>query len=70
MEVTYKKDGEDGEVKEQFDTVLVATGRRPETDKLGLDAAGVAVLPNGKLETVHERTNIPHIYAIGDVLQV
>jgi len=69
LEVTYKKDGEAGEVKEQFDTVLVATGRRPETDKLGLDAAGVAVLPNGKLETVHERTNIPHIYAIGDVLQ-
>jgi thioredoxin reductase (NADPH) len=36
---------------------------------MGLDATGVALNPkNGKVPTVDEQTNVPHIYAIGDVI--
>jgi glutathione reductase (NADPH) len=51
-----------------FDTVIWAVGRRPNTDKLGLDAAGVEILPNGIIPVDgYENTNVPGIYAIGDV---
>jgi glutathione-disulfide reductase len=51
-----------------FDTVIWAVGRRPNTDKLGLDAAGVNVMPNGIIPVDgYENTNVPGIYAIGDV---
>lgn len=51
-----------------FDTVIWAVGRRPNTDKLGLDAAGVNVMPNGIIAVDgYENTNVPGIYAIGDV---
>jgi dihydrolipoamide dehydrogenase len=51
------------------DVVLVAIGRRPYTDGLGLDAAGV-VLDDRKRVKVdgHWQTNVPGIYAIGDVI--
>lgn len=54
--------------EEVFDQVLFATGRRPNTDGLGLDAAGVAVGRRGEI-TVDQfsQTNVPSIYAIGDV---
>ena len=50
------------------DCVLMATGRRPKTATLGLDAAGVEVEPSGAI-TVDEfsRTSQPNIYAVGDV---
>jgi glutathione-disulfide reductase len=51
-----------------FDTVIWAVGRRPNTHKLGLDAAGVEVMPNGVIPVdAYENTNVPGIYAIGDV---
>ena len=51
-----------------FDTVIWAVGRRPNTDKLGLDTAGVEVMPNGIIPVDgYENTNVPGIYAIGDV---
>jgi glutathione reductase (NADPH) len=51
-----------------FDAVIWAVGRRPNTDKLGLDAAGVEVMPNGIIPVDgYENTNVPGIYAIGDV---
>jgi dihydrolipoamide dehydrogenase len=51
------------------DVVLVAIGRRPYTDGLGLDAAGVAVDNKGRI-TVDKllATNVKGIYAIGDVI--
>ncbi|HEY5816888.1 MAG TPA: dihydrolipoyl dehydrogenase [Mesorhizobium sp.] len=50
------------------DVVLIATGRRPYTDALGLEEAGVA-MERGRVTTDdHWRTNIPSIYAIGDVI--
>jgi thioredoxin reductase (NADPH) len=53
---------------EVFDTVLMAVGRAPSTAALSLDAAGVVVSANGKIPTVCEQTNVPNIYAIGDVM--
>ena len=51
------------------DVVLVAVGRRPNTDGLGLDAAGVALDERGRVRTdAHWATNVPGIYAIGDVI--
>ena len=47
--------------------VLVAAGRRPNTDDLGLDAAGVAVDAHGYIVVDDElRTSVPHIWALGD----
>ncbi len=50
------------------DIVLVATGRRPYTDNLGLEAAGVEV-ERGKVKTSHWKTNVEGIWAIGDVTE-
>jgi dihydrolipoamide dehydrogenase len=53
----------------EADVVLVAVGRRPYTEGLGLDAAGVALDAKGRIVTDgHYRTNVPGIYAIGDVI--
>jgi dihydrolipoamide dehydrogenase len=49
------------------DYVLLAIGRRPITEGLGLEAAGVAVDRRGFVETRHFATSVPGIYAIGDV---
>ena len=51
------------------DLVLVATGRRPASTGLGLEAAGVALAENGAIVVDDAyRTNVPNIYAIGDVI--
>lgn len=50
------------------DCVLVSVGRKFNTDNVGLEKAGVIVAGNGTIPTDHRmRTNIPHIYAIGDI---
>ncbi|OAP40078.1 mercuric reductase [Sinorhizobium glycinis] len=47
--------------------VLLATGRRPNTDDLGLDKAGVKTDPRGYIEVDDAlRTSVPHIFAMGD----
>ncbi len=51
------------------DVVLVAIGRRPYVDGLGLDAVGVELTPRGFVKVDgHYRTNVPGVYAIGDVI--
>ncbi len=51
------------------DMVLVAIGRRPNTDGLGLDKAGLAVNARGQIETGHDfSTGVRGIWAIGDVI--
>ena len=53
----------------QCDVALVAVGRRPFTDGLGLDAAGVQFDNKGRvIVDPHFATNVPGIYAIGDVV--
>ena len=68
--VIVKADGAKGEIVLEGDYCLVATGRRPYTEGLGLDKAGVAVNNRGQIEVnEHLQTNVPHIYAIGDVIR-
>ena len=55
--------------EDEFDTVLVATGRDVCTTSMGLELTGVALnKKSGKIPTVNEQTNVPHIFAIGDVI--
>ena len=50
------------------DQVMAATGRKPNTDQLGLADIGVDRGPNGEvLVDAHSRTSVPSIYAVGDV---
>jgi len=54
--------------KDEFSQVLVAVGRKPNTDNLGLDAAGITLNERGLIVVSDEgRTNVPHVFAIGDV---
>lgn len=63
--VSFSRKGETLEV--EADAVLVATGRRPRIEGLQLEAAGVAYTPKGIAVDQFMATNVPHIYAIGDV---
>jgi glutathione reductase (NADPH) len=50
------------------DTVMFATGRRPNVAGLGLEAAGVHLDDKGAIKVdEYSRTSVPHIYAVGDV---
>jgi dihydrolipoamide dehydrogenase len=52
----------------EADCVLVAIGRRANTDGLALDKAGLTVNARGQIEIGHDfQTNVPGIYAVGDV---
>ncbi|MEM5426231.1 dihydrolipoyl dehydrogenase [Paraburkholderia ferrariae] len=54
---------------QRYDLVLVAVGRSPNGKKIGADKAGVAVTDRGFIEVDKQmRTNVPHIFAIGDVV--
>jgi len=66
---TYKSrtDGAEGSVT--ADVVLLATGRKPYTAGLGLEALGVEMGLRGTIKTdAHYATNIPGLYAIGDAI--
>lgn len=50
------------------DAVLVATGRRPNTEGLGLERAGISLGPGGAVPVdAWSRSSVAHIYAVGDV---
>ena len=68
--VTYE-DLKSGEVKElKADYTLVSVGRKPYTDSLGLDKAGLQTDERGRVAVnEHLQTTVPHIYAIGDVVR-
>ncbi|SPH24844.1 Dihydrolipoyl dehydrogenase 3 [Defluviimonas aquaemixtae] len=67
--VTYKLRKDDSEATLDADCVLVATGRRPFTEGLGLDKLGVELEKGGQVKTDgHFATNIKGIYAIGDAI--
>jgi dihydrolipoamide dehydrogenase len=60
----------EGEVKQQqmFNRVLMAVGRRPNGGDIGAERAGVTVDERGYIPVdKQQRTNVPHIFAIGDV---
>lgn len=64
-----KRDSEDT-FKLNTDYCLVAIGRRAYTDQLGLDKVGIPTDDKGRIEVnEHLQTNVPGIYAIGDVIK-
>jgi dihydrolipoamide dehydrogenase len=68
--VTYKLRKDDSEQVIEADCVLVATGRKPFTDGLGLDGLGVQMTRRGQIATDgHYATNVPGIHAIGDAIE-
>ncbi|WP_243048031.1 dihydrolipoyl dehydrogenase [Dyella sp. RRB7] len=67
IEVSYE--GESIPETALFDRVLVAVGRSPNGNKIGADKAGVAVTDRGFINVdTQMRTNVPHIFAIGDLV--
>ncbi|CAH2927448.1 MAG: Dihydrolipoamide dehydrogenase of pyruvate dehydrogenase complex (EC [uncultured Paraburkholderia sp.] len=54
---------------QRYDLVLVAVGRTPNGKKIGAEKAGVAVKDRGFIDVDKQmRTNVPHIFAIGDIV--
>ncbi len=67
--VTCRSRKKDEEITIDADVVLVATGRKPHTNGLGLESLGVDTCPGGQIRTdVRWATNVKGIYAIGDVI--
>jgi len=61
-------EGPDAPDSDVFDRVLVSIGRRPNGAEIGASAAGIEVDEKGYIPTDHQlRTNIEHIFAIGDI---
>ncbi len=68
--VLVKFEGEQAPADEQkYDLVLVAVGRSPNGKKIGAENAGVLVTDRGFIQVDRQqRTNVPHIFAIGDIV--
>ncbi|MCG5541941.1 MULTISPECIES: dihydrolipoyl dehydrogenase [unclassified Halorhodospira] len=67
--LTVTLSGADAPESDRFDRVLVAVGRRPNSDSIGLEAAGLTPRDDGCLSVdEHMRTAVPHIHAIGDIV--
>ena len=67
--VNYKLRKDESDHQIEVDVVLVATGRKPFTDGLGLKELGVEMSERGQIKTDRQwQTNIPGIYAIGDAI--
>ena len=66
LKAVYEQDGKEGAV--EAEQVLMAAGRKPNFS--GIDAAALGLAMNGKFIAVdsHQRTNLPGVYAIGDVV--
>ncbi|WGH80097.1 dihydrolipoyl dehydrogenase [Jannaschia ovalis] len=68
--VTYALRKDDSQHEMKADVVLVATGRKPFTEGLGLDKLGVKLTKRGQVAVDDDfRTNIDGLYAIGDVIE-
>ena len=68
IEVTFEGEKAPGS-PQVYDLVLVAVGRSPNGKKIGAEKAGVAVTDRGFINVDRQmRTNVPHIFAIGDVV--
>ncbi|WP_298367627.1 dihydrolipoyl dehydrogenase [Azospirillum sp.] len=67
--LTVHFEGPTGATTDRFDKILVAVGRRPNGRLIGAELAGVAVDERGFIPVDKRmRTNVPHIFAIGDVV--
>jgi dihydrolipoamide dehydrogenase len=67
MKVTFG--GDEAPEAQTFDRILVAVGRRPNGGQIGADAAGIEVDERGFISVdSQQRTNVAHVFAIGDVV--
>jgi len=81
LKLTFSKEGEDAEMTTTADVVLAAIGRTPNVDGLGLENAGVDIVPGDRQEITpstgysvnkaiavdeYSRTCVPNIFAVGD----
>ncbi len=66
-EITIENVKDSKKTKLSADIVLIAIGRRPNTENLGLENIGVKINERGFIENNHLKTNIDNIFAIGDV---
>ncbi|OFW79559.1 MAG: dihydrolipoyl dehydrogenase [Alicyclobacillus sp. RIFOXYA1_FULL_53_8] len=65
--LTFTVNGEEKSVTADY--VLVTVGRRPNTDELGLESAGIKLTDKGLIEVDAQcRTSVPNVYAIGDIV--
>jgi dihydrolipoamide dehydrogenase len=68
VKVTFEVKGEEKTI--EADYLLVTVGRRPNTDELGLEQVGVEMSERGIIKIDKQcRTNIPNIFAIGDIVE-
>jgi len=62
-------DGANAPQSDRFDRILVAVGRVPNADRIGIEAAGITAAEKGFIGVdAQMRTSVPHIFAIGDVV--
>ena len=67
--VSYRRRRDDSDHQLDTDVVLVATGRKPFTNGLGLTELGIEITERGQIKTdAHWQTNVAGIYAIGDAI--
>lgn len=67
LHLTVMQNGHESEL--HAEKLLVATGRQPNTDNIGVESAGVRLARGGTIEVdEYLRTNVPHIWAAGDVI--
>ena len=67
MDVTMEKNGE--EITKQYEQVLVSVGRKPNTEKMGVDKTNIKVNEQGFISVdKHQKTSVKNIFAIGDIV--
>lgn len=67
LEVTFE--GDNAPAPQVYDRILVAVGRRPNSSTLGAETIGIQVNERGFIQVDQQmRTNLPHIFAIGDIV--
>ena len=67
MDVTMEKNGE--EITKQYEQVLVSVGRKPNTEKMGVDKTNIKVNEQGFISVdKYQQTSVKNIFAIGDIV--
>lgn len=66
--LTIHMNGKKGDLSIQSEKVLLAAGRKPYTEGLGLSELGIEHSPKGIVVSPSYQTNLPNVYAIGDVI--
>ena len=67
MDVTMEKNGE--EITKQYEQVLISVGRKPNTEKMGLDKTNIKINEQGFISVdKYQKTSVKNIFAIGDIV--